>query len=209
MNLRPLSWILLTAAMTGCARRAALVIPASPASAGLQSPYIDLQAGWRLRVITPLTKSGRYLVGMSEETQQNGTVTLTLSDDFLGYATSFYNVLRTGRSGVRLQFASGEQTRNGVTAALTRPQPDLSDLPRGAKYIRLVYLRRVSRSDHNMAVIAAAREQALAQVTAEVLADSRACRDRDNAFCSWVPAGIAVRPERRNVTDTSGWEPVN
>ena len=188
--------VFLLIVLSGCASRVKRVV-APPANPGLQLSYLDLQPGWRLRVITPLTKSGTYRVGLSGEARQDGNSTLAASDEFLGYETSFYTVRRRGRRGVQIQFTSGEQTTNGVTRPESKPRAELFALSPHANYVRLLYLARVSKSDHNMAVIAARKQELLAGVTAQVQADPQACRDGDATFCSWIPAGIAVRPEAR------------
>lgn len=148
--------------LTGCASRTTRVSIPSSENARLQSSYIDLQPGWRLRVVTPLTKSEIYEVAPDEGKREGGMITLAAGGDFLGYETSFYTVRPQGRKGVRIQFASGEQTKNGITSVEAHRQLQLFDLPRGDKYVRLLYLARVSRRDHNMAVIAARRRQLLA-----------------------------------------------
>jgi hypothetical protein len=199
--------IFVAAVLTGCASRATRVIPAPQAAARLQVPYVDLQPGWRLRVITPLTKSGTYKLAPTREQQNGGTVTLAAGDDFLGYETSLYSVQPRGRNGVRIEFISAEETKDGVTTAEAHPRIQLFGLPRRAKYVRLLYLTRVSRSDHDMAVVAASRQELLAQVTAQVQSDSRACHNDDGTFCSWIPAGIAVRPEKRAAGDNGSWAP--
>lgn len=198
--------VFVTAVLTGCAARANRPIPI-PASTGLQSSYIDLQPGWRLRVITPLTASGSYRPTLASKRGADGTVTFALGDDFLGYETSFYSVTARARGGVRIKFISAEDTKNGVTAAAASPRARLFDLSRHVAYVRLVYLARVSRSDHDMAVIAAHRPELLNQATIEIEANPQSCRTTDKISCTWIPAGIAVRPERRRTDGGDSWLP--
>jgi len=140
---------LVLALMTACSVRTARV--AGP-TAEVTGPryYIDLEPGWRLRVVTPILKDGGYVVKTQGETVEPG---------FLGYEVSF-------------------------------------QLPAGSRYARLIYLLRASGADHEMAVVAARRREALDPFTAAVRADPEACRAGRSAWCAWIPNGIAVTPER-------------
>src|SRR5688572_20797276 len=75
----------------GCAERSvrpalAAATPLSPAGT-----YIDLQAGWRLSVITPLFKSGKFVLdsvdGQEQSSESSGGLSLSIKagTDFLGY----------------------------------------------------------------------------------------------------------------------------
>jgi hypothetical protein len=82
----------------------------------------------------------------------------------------------------------------------TEAQPQsiapLFRLPFAARLVRLIYLIRVSQSDHDMAVVAAGDIDALNALTLRVQSDpAGACHDEPATFCSWVPQGIAVRAE--------------
>src|SRR3954469_6444584 len=60
--------------------------------------YIDVAPDSRLRVITPLTKSGTFRVGTTAPTRAAGPGTpieMHVTPDFLGYKTSWY-VFRAG-----------------------------------------------------------------------------------------------------------------
>ena len=166
--------------LTGCAARKA---PA-PAGANDRSDYIDLQPGWRLRVVTPVLKSG-------------------------GYELAYYAVRSRSGTGVRLEFLSAEITEEGQKSARSRPLTPLFQLPSGAKYVRLIFLTRVSRADHDMAVIAARESEALDGLTRRVLDDPTGeCKSEDRTYCSWVPRGIAVAPELQKTVDGVGqWVP--
>jgi hypothetical protein len=76
-----------------------------------------------------------------------------------------------------------------------------------ARLARLIYLTRLSKSDHNMAVLAALNVPALESLTRAIDANSeQGCVSTGDAFCAWVPAGVAVVAERMTTTGT--WEPV-
>ncbi len=196
----------LVMALTGCASRSVRV-PATVPTANLLPPYLDLQPGWRLRVVTPLTKSGTYRPEIREE-QHNGSTTLSLGDDFIGYETAYYAVQPRAGTGVHIVFTSAADTRNGSTTPQPHPRPRLFQLPRSAKYVRLLYVQRVSRTDHDMAVLASDQQTLLGRLTAQVQADPRACENATRRFCSWIPAGIAVRAEiLKNIRGSEQWVP--
>lgn len=181
--------------------------PAPPAALAVNASYLDLRPGWRLRVVTPLLKSGGYR--LTSKIQQTGTntMTITASEDFIGYETAYYLVRTRWRAGLDIQFLSAEATRDGVTKTQPRPTLSLFQLPPRRRYVRLIYLRRVSQSDHDMAVLAASSATVLAKATKQVQRDAAACHDTETFSCSWVPAGIAVIAERRqkHVNGAGGW----
>jgi hypothetical protein len=160
--------------------------------------YIDLEPGWRLRVVTPILKSGGYRLKLTAQTADAGTVTLHAGDDFLGYEVAYYAV----RAHNGVEFVSAETTRNGRTAPQPQPVAHLFQLPRGVRHVRLIYLVRVSQADHDMAVAAAKDMDALDALTRRVQANpADACRTEPGAFCAWIPAGIAVVPQFKKTID--------
>jgi hypothetical protein len=198
--MRRLVCVAITAALTACAPRTIRTPADAPAIAADAAAYIDLQPGWRLRVVTPLTRSGTYVLHPKQ--QQNATAaagglafTVSKERDFMGYETAYYFVQPRGRTGVRIEFVSAEDPTNGVTTPQPQPQLMLFQLPKRASYVRLVYLARISRADHDMAIVASTNKDLLDSLTRRLQANPRACVNTEHAFCSWVPAGIAVRPE--------------
>ena len=192
-RLQCLAWLIL---LTACAARhahapVAAVQPIGPS-------YIDLEPRWRLRVVTPILKSGGYLLNLTGQSESGGGVTLHAGDDFLGYEVAYYAV--TARRGV--EFVSAEITRNGRTVAQPQPVAHLFQLPRGVRHVRLIYLVRVSQADHDMAVAAAKDMDALDALTRRVEANpADGCRSDPGAFCAWIPAGIAVVPQFQKTID--------
>ncbi len=200
--------------LTSCAVRT------RPASAGSAKPvvsapapqpgtYIDLQPDWRVRVVIPILKSGGYVPKELATETVGQTVTVDTGGDFLGYEIAYYIVQRRRGGGVRIEFASAESTRNGVTARETKSIAPLFQLPSSARYVRLIYLIRVSQVDHDMAVVAARDIGSLNALTLRVQAKpGEVCRDGRDEFCSWVPQGIAVRLEvERNFEGVTTWTP--
>ncbi|MGE5645203.1 MAG: hypothetical protein ACM336_05365 [Acidobacteriota bacterium] len=198
--------IVLTAALgallTGCARRTAQA-PAPPRHPSPDADYIDLRPAWRVRVITPLLKGGGYRLETTQKQTSGNTVELA-AKNFEGYETAIYTVEPRPEEGVRVAFASAVATREGIDAPQPRPRAPLFRLPQSARHVRLLYLKRVSPADHDMAILAAPDRDALDRITAEVQAAPAACKSRGPRHCSWVPLGIAVRPESHTA---GGWNP--
>lgn len=66
-------------------------------------------------------------------------------------------------------------------------------------------MQKVSDADHAMAVLAARDPVRLDLLTRSVLASPETtCRTDRNEYCEWIPAGVAVRPER---PVNQGWAP--
>jgi hypothetical protein len=219
ISLRTLVCFALTVFMTGCAGRKLPV--ASKTSPFATSPdFIDLQAGWRLRVVTPILKSGGYVLSNQElngsapndaERRVNGnTVEIAAGSDFLGYELAYYAVERRGR-GVGIVLASAEINRDGQRTSQSSSIAPLFALPPAARYVRLIFLLRISNADHDMAVVAANRPDRLDEFTHQVQANpSEACKSEERRYCSWIPNGISVNPERpRMVSGATEWVPAS
>lgn len=118
---------------SGCAaRRSVPVMPPAPSG----SSFIDLQPGWRIRVVTPILKSGKYELQSLKTTQVPGrSIALSAGDDFIGYEISYYAVAGSHRSALRLRFTSARAVRNGKNIAEFAPLlrllilPDTSAMP--------------------------------------------------------------------------------
>jgi hypothetical protein len=154
---------------------------------------VDLKAGWTLRVVMPLLKSGGTVPELVPQKAEGNTLSFSASD-LIGYVTSNYAVTGKGNE-VRLKFASAEESRAGKSAPVMHAPALPFELPRKTEHIRLVYLVRVSQADHNMAIVAAKHVPALNAFTNRLREDPSVCYSHDQMFCSWVPAGIAVRTE--------------
>lgn len=169
--------------------------------------YTDLQPGWRIRAVTPILKSGKYKPELKEIGANGNTVELSSGDDLIGYETSYYSV-RPGKSGVVIVFVSAANTINGKTTRKTNPLVRLFDFPASTRYVRLVFLTRISRADHNQAILAAANLDDLNRLTDEVESDPNAnCKSQGESGCTWVPEGIAVRPEMRDPDHRNNYVP--
>jgi len=145
---------------------------------------------------SPYLKSGGYVLNATQRQTEGNTVTLSTGGDFLGYEIAYYDVEEREGGRVRIAFRSAEIVQGEVTEAQPQSIAPLFRLPSAAKLVRLIYLIRVSQSDHDMAVVAAGDIDALNALTLRVQSDpAGACHDEPATFCSWVPQGIAVRAE--------------
>lgn len=205
-----LAWVCL---LTSCTARTPT--PLNAAKAPVPGPvpqpgtYVDVQPQWRLRVVTPILKSGGYVLETLGAKTDGKTVTVDSGGDFLGYEIAYYAVQPRPRGGVRIDFTAAEATRNGVTTPQTKSIAPLFKLPRSARYVRLIYLIRVSQVDHDMAVVAAPDIGRLNALTLRVQAGpGSACQDSRDGSCSWVPQGISIRPEvERTASGVTTWVP--
>ncbi|HEX3681403.1 MAG TPA: hypothetical protein VHU83_02595 [Bryobacteraceae bacterium] len=190
-----LTWFGVLATSAGCSH-STVHVPAPSNISATDNSYMDLQPGWRLRIIVPLLKSREFRASATAEQIDGNTISLHAAD-LIGYETSYYAIKGKINSGVRLEFASAEITRNGNTLPETNALTLPFQLPRHNQHIRLIYLVRVSRADHNMAIVASKRLTALDSFTKRLKESPDICDVKGEVFCSWVPAGIAVRPEQQ------------
>jgi len=185
--------------LSGCAAKRTRVTAEASAPHADPTTYIDLEPGWRLRVVTPILKSGSFQVTSLRQETTGNTISLSAGDDFLGYETAYYAVKAGPEGGIQIIFRSAEITKENATEYQARPLVRLFDLPGWARFVRLIYLTRASEADHDMAIVAASEKEFLEPATRRVQADPIAgCETERRTRCSWVPAGISVRPEKPN-----------
>ena len=155
--------------------------------------YLDLKPGGTLRVLVPLKKATGTPPSVIEATVEGKTISGSIPD-FAGYEVSYY-AIKSARGLLKLKFQSAEITRHGKTVP-AQATPELPfKLPRGRAHIRLIYLIRASHADHNMAIVAAKHLAVLNAFTKQVKANPTVCGQDQKVFCTWVPSGVAVRPE--------------
>lgn len=194
----------LAAISPGCVRHRPPVAPPPPVA----RTYVDLQPGWRIRVVTPVLKSGKYMTEFKEMPSSTSAMELSAGDDFVGYETSYYRVTRARGSGIFIEFISSAVTIEGKESRKPRPIVRLFDIPASARRVRLVFLTRVSRADHNQAILAASELNDLDRLTELVQFDPPAnCKTQANTYCEWVPEGIAVRAEKSDPAHRRKWIP--
>lgn len=182
------------ALILGCDHNRVRVPATITTTAGRNRSYVDLQAGATVRVVVPLLKSGEFRSSFVQENAEGNTVSMK-APDLIGYSTSIYTAV--GKNGdVRLKWVSAQKSENGNRTPLDTAPPLPFDLPQKQEHVRLIFLVRVSQADHNMAIVAAKRPEALEYFTEELNQHPSLCPAQSPVFCSWVPAGVAVRVEK-------------
>lgn len=190
----------------GCAVRRTPVNAVTPPTRGR---YLDLQAGWRVRQVTPDLKSGKFIVDSQTAERGGNSSTIKTSDEFIGYQVAYYSVKTRPGGGVSIRFASARMLTKRKSIQQSKPRVRLFDIPSSMRFVRLVFLTRVSEHDHNQGILAAPSLQELDRLTRTVEADpEKNCRKYADALCSWVPLGIAVQPQKKDPAHRGKWIPV-
>lgn len=199
----------LSVLLLACASRQPLQ-PVATVAPSAHDGFLDLQSGWRLRVIIPVLRSGGYMVETKPAGENGGTLTLSSGGDVIGFETAYYAVEPRRGGGIRIKFTSAEMTAEGTARKLVRSRAPLFRVARGQRYVRLLYLTRASVSDHNMAILAAPDSDRVRAQTAQVrIGPDKACQAQSRLACNWVPVGIAVRAERPSLREgIVHWIPV-
>jgi hypothetical protein len=196
-------------------------IPNPPANHS-SSEWIDLQPGWRVRVITPVLASGGYVVKTTPMQEQGadasastrpspgGTTVIAVSanTNLMGYEISLYRVKPRRGGGVRVVFDSAEIHKKEQLTRSRRPIEPLFQFAKSARCVRILHLSRGTH-DHNAAILGADSRETLEVLTRQVESDPAECRLGQDALCSWIPPGIAAIPESwKSAAGHGQWEPV-
>lgn len=170
--------------------------------------YVDLQAGWRIRTIIPILKSGKFIVETQAVQSEGNDINLKASDDFIGYEIAYYAITARG-DGVFLRLSSAEIVKDGKSVRQRQPLVSLFDLPTSMKYVRFLFSIAVSKADHNQAILAASSLRDLDELTWAVkTSPEESCTTHAKVFCSWIPAGIIAQTERRDPVRRNEWGPI-
>jgi hypothetical protein len=98
--------------------------------------------------------------------------------------------------GVRIRLRDVTVQRDAVTVRTAKPARWQLRPPGRMRRVRLLYTLQASAADHNMALLAAPDAARMDLLTRRVEAAPGAeCRSGRDGFCSWIPPGVAVRPE--------------
>jgi hypothetical protein len=191
-----------------CVRR--LPIPTeTPQKSGDTLDYTDLRAGWRVRVVVPILRSGGYIVPMTTQAEGN-TISVYAGKDFIGYETDYYAVKSVNNSGEKIVLRGATAVVQGKKSERTAPALQLFNFPPNLRFVRIVYLVRESKSDHDMVLLAAADESTLYKQTVAVMSSgSQTCKSSADQMCVRVPAGIGLVLEKKmRVAGRNQWIPV-
>jgi hypothetical protein len=169
------------------------VAPHGPTTSSDNS-YLDLKPGGELKVVVPLKAGKNDLIPIPGQ-GRDGSLVLS-APGLAGYQISHYSVAGRIDGTVRIRFQSAETVRDGKTTPTATKAPELPfALPAKRAHVRLLYLVRQSRSDHNMAIVAGKSPEDLNSFTQTLKTDPNRCKTEGKIFCAWVPAGVAVRAE--------------
>lgn len=118
--------------------------------------------------------------------------------DFEGYESDYYDVRATDGL-LKISFRSGDVRRNdGSRDKTMRPLVPLFNFSNDRQHVRLLFLTRSSDRDHDQAILAASSPEQLNLLTNQVQSDPiENCKSQTEISCLWVPAGVAVRPEKK------------
>lgn len=178
--------------LSGCTHRVVKNSPPPPdAGRTGERGYVDLQPGAVLRVVVPILKSGAYVLPDSSFEQHGTTIVVHDKGDFIGFERDFYDVRPRHPAGIQLQFRHAEITENGATRVEHRAALPLVSELAAFRYVRIVFLQRLSATDHDQALVGANDENLLARLTREVIGGA-GCSAERGGFCEWVPLGVAV-----------------
>jgi hypothetical protein len=191
--------------VAGCAGRGAPQISRPVAAPQTNYDYVELQPGWRIRVVTPILKSGKFIVETQAIPSADGTIHVKVSDDFVGYELAYYSITEQ-RGGVLIRFSSSQIVKEGKSVEQSRPLLPLFDLPPNMNFVRLMFLIKVSKADHNQGILAASSPEHLTELTQSVEAHPEEnCNRSGETFCSWVPSGITAQLEKRDPVHGDQW----
>lgn len=191
------------------AARVVEVVPLDPRAAFnlvhpsvLTAGYVDVGPEHRLKVVGPIMREGAppgasAIASPSAQVAGNDgklTVTLRTSKDFLGYETAWFGIQPlAGRPGARIVLLSVEDNVGGKLTHPTKPQLDYFQFPADAAFYRLFYLTRISKADHDIAVLAAPTQAELEELTQRFAADPEIC-GMIAGRCILIPRESAVVP---------------
>ena len=179
--------VVLVVTLVSC-QRAKPPVPA-PVS---DNTYLDVLAGWRIRVVAPVLKDPSQPV---------------VSANVKGVETQYY-ALRGSRRQVRVKFLRATVTIDGKTEDEPQPLKNYFPLPAGALEVRLIYLARSTEAPHDMAVVFARRSSLLEELSKQVIHDPHSC-DAAPSGCLWIPVAVAAIAEhRQSPADLNSWQPV-
>lgn len=175
-----------------CSPRTAVLSNRAPTAT--DSSFFDLKPGGLLKIVVPLKAGGAGLMPVPNAGKEGSLV--FSAPDLTGYESSYYSVVGRSDGTVRIRFRSAETVQSGKSTPTGENTLKLPfALPTKRAHVRLVYLVRQSGSDHNMAIAGAKELAVLNSFTQNLKTDPSLCKVEGEIFCSWVPAGVAVRPE--------------
>jgi len=165
--------------------------------------YTDLQPGFRLRVVSPVFREGAPSDATALQTETapstDGaglTVTVQASDDLIGYEIAWYAVNPlTGRHGARIVPEYADFHNDGEVERTTAPRANPFVFGPESAHFRLLHMTRLSESDRDFLLLAAATPEELAERTEVLKENADACEGMAPAgVCRVIARGVAILP---------------
>jgi len=213
----PALWMIgtLSLLLIGCAHRVATPLAEPPS---VRLPYLDLQAGWRLSIVSPLETAAipaRATDPSSIRSTAEGPPArqqLTLEENApenFGYLQAWVEIRASGK-GVRFRTGKARLVRTESTAQGPLPQSLREVFPHGEGVARLLFLTRAAEVEHDMALLQASTVEELDTLTNAILQGSTSkCTSTKRSSCAWVPQGVAIRAEKPGAGGAAvTWVPV-
>jgi hypothetical protein len=183
------------------ALRVAEALPLDPGLAArllnvndVRAGYVDLAAGNRLQVDSPIFRDGTAAGAPAVEsavttggTDASIQVEAKVSPALAGYERAWYAVRSAGAAGLTIQPLSAERHIEGQTESRPAPATNHLALDRAQPYLRLLY-----RSDRTIVIFGAPTRAELDRLSNEMAAGTAACQGRS---CAAIPANVGVNPE--------------
>ena len=116
---------------------------------------INLEPGFRLKVVAPLLQPGVREVKIVQSAGANGGPLEFTAEGLDGYETSYYAVQPREGGGVQFALSSVEQNRMNVITHPDEPAGFHFHLVSNARYFRLMFLRRASIADRDISLLGA------------------------------------------------------
>jgi len=162
--------------------------------------YVDVGPENRLKVVAPIMREGAApgasaIGGPAEVSGAGGKINVTLraSKELLGYETAWFGIQPlSGKPGSRIVFLTAEDNMSGKVSNPEKPRVDYFHFAPDSAYYRLFYLTRISRADHDLAVLAAPTKAELEDRTRRFAADPDVCASIGS--CVLIPRESAVVP---------------
>ena len=159
----------------------------------LHGGYVDLVAGSRLKVVSPILRDPAQRDNFIVETPTGSgdrslAVVVKPTSNFLGYETVWYKIEpRPDGIGERIAFVSGESRIGDQVETEASPRTDYFVFAPDAVCFRLFFLTRISKADHDIAILGAPTIAALDEMTSRLQENPQDCR-----MCVMIPQDVAV-----------------
>lgn len=187
--------------------RIAEALPLNPATARTliygdpKTGRLDLSPAIRIRVISPILRAtappGASALTAVQTSGDGHTLNLTVksSPDLLGYESAWY-ALKPRKAGPALTIEPISAQANVGKQVVDEgaPRRNYFTFSPVASYFRLFFLTRVSRADHDIAVLGARTPTELERLTERFEANPDTCAAEPAGTCVLIPAEVAVLP---------------